>query len=145
MAGKVLVVYHSDTGNTKKAAELVAEGARGAGAEVELVLAMDAKPEAAVKAAAIAVGSPDYFSYMAGQVKVFFDRVFAVRDKLKGKPCVCFITHGGGGAALATVEKLAQAVNMKLAAKSVAVKGSPSGADADACKALGAALASAKR
>ncbi len=43
-----------------------------------------------------AVGSPDYFSYMAGAVKDFFDRTFyPSQGKVAGKPCVLFVSGGG--------------------------------------------------
>ena len=143
---KILVVYHSDTGNTRRAAELVAEGAAEAeGAEVEMLEAMEADNEAVVAAAGVAVGSPDYYSYMAGQVKVFFDRVFHVRDRLSGKPCAAFITHGGGGKALDSVVGLCGSVNMELVAEGLSVKGIPSGADEEACRELGRKLAAAAK
>ena len=48
---------------------------------------------------AIAVGTPDYFSYMAGGIKDFFDRVFyPPQGSVTGKPCGIFLTHGGGKA-----------------------------------------------
>jgi len=139
---KVLVVYHSDTGNTERAAELVADGARAVvGVEVEVLRAMDVDPEAVVSAAGVAIGSPDYYHYMAGEVKVFFDRVFHVRDRLKGKPCVSFITHGGGGKALGSVVSLCGSVYMEQAAEAMAIKGRPSGDDEEKCRDLGRKLA----
>lgn len=38
---KVAVVYWSGTGNTEAMADLVAEGARGAGADVDIIQAAD--------------------------------------------------------------------------------------------------------
>lgn len=141
---KLMVVYHSDTGNTERAAELVAEGARDAGAEVELLKAMDVDPQAVVAAGGVAIGSPDYYSYMAGEVKVFFDRVFHVRDLCNGKPCVCFLSHGGGGAAMESLEKLSSSVKMDCVG-TLSIKGAPEGDSAEECRALGRKLAEAAK
>ncbi|GAH21904.1 unnamed protein product, partial [marine sediment metagenome] len=74
---KVLVIYHSQTGNTEKMAKAVAEGARRvSGTEVILKKAAEATLEDLIGSSGIAIGSPDYFSYMAGTIKDFFDRTF---------------------------------------------------------------------
>jgi NAD(P)H dehydrogenase (quinone) len=71
---KVLVTYHSVTGHTEKMAKGVVAGAQAVpGTTVVL------KPVGKVTAAdlfsadALIVGSPVYWSNMAGQVKAFFD------------------------------------------------------------------------
>jgi len=71
---KVLVTYHSVTGHTEKMAQGVVAGAQAVpGTTVVL------KPVGKVTAAdlfsadALIVGSPVYWSNMAGQVKTFFD------------------------------------------------------------------------
>ncbi|HOJ31878.1 MAG TPA: flavodoxin, partial [bacterium] len=71
---KVLVVYHSLGGNTKIAAEIVAEGCRRKGADVTLKTGTEATEKDLIECDGIAIGSPDYFSYMAGGLKDFFDR-----------------------------------------------------------------------
>ena len=89
---KVLVAYHSMTGNTEKIAKGVVEGAQAVqGTSVVL------KPVGQVTAAdlfsadAVVVGSPVYWSNMAGEVKTFFDNwqlkfgvfpEFKMRDKV---------------------------------------------------------------
>ena len=72
----VLIVYHSLSGNTKAAAEAVAEGAKAGGADPVLKDGLQAGPEDLRACDAIAIGTPDYFSYMAGGVKDFFDRSY---------------------------------------------------------------------
>ena len=140
---KVLVIYHSDTGNTHKLAKMVAAGAESAGGmEVKLVAADQVDMTEAAAAAGLAIGSPDYFSYMAGTVKSFFDQAL-YNEHFKGKPCVCFGTHGGGAKVLEVLERLAKAIGLKQAAPGVLVKGLPTDADAPAAKALGEALAKA--
>jgi len=94
---KVLIVYHSLGGSTRKMAEAVAEGARGvSGAEVTVKTGLDATIDDLLGCDAIAVGSPDYFSYMAGGLKDFFDRTYyPSQGKVAGKPAVAFGSAGG--------------------------------------------------
>ena len=85
---KVLVVYHSLGGNTKKMAEAVAEGAKAAGAQVALKTGLEAGVDDLLNCDAVALGSPDYFSYMAGGLKDFLDRTYyPTQGKVTGKPC----------------------------------------------------------
>jgi len=60
---KILVVYCSMSGNTKVAAEAVAEGARTSGAEVLVKCCAEAGPEDLTACDAVALGSYDAFSY----------------------------------------------------------------------------------
>ena len=72
---KVLVVYHSLGGNTRMMAQAIAEGARTvSGATVEVKTGLEAIAEDLLGCDAVALGSPDYFSYIAGGLKDFFDR-----------------------------------------------------------------------
>jgi len=141
---KVLVVYHSDTGNTKRMAELVASGAEAVGSvDVEIVPAAGLDVDRIVRADGVALGSPDYFSYVAGQVKVVFDRLLAHKNELAGKPFVGFGSHGGGAKVLACIETLAKSVGLARVREGVMSKGAPTGDAAEACRQLGAALAEA--
>lgn len=96
----VLVTYHSGTGHTEKMARGVVEGAKSlAGTtvvvkQVELVTAEDL-----FSADALVVGSPVYWSNMAGPVKTFIDNwqfKFGVWPdlKLKNKVGAAFATGG---------------------------------------------------
>ena len=101
--------------------------------------------EDAEAAAGFALGSPDYYSYMAGQLKTFFDRAYAIRGGLTGRPCVCFLSHGGGGHAIESIEDLVSSINMTKVAESVSVKGAPDGEDETRCIELGRTLALATK
>ena len=145
---RILVVYHSqEKGNTRAMAELVAEGCRQVeGVEVTLVNVNEERVDmaAAEQADGYALGSPDYFSYMAGGLKQFFDDLCLADwggKKVKGKPYVAFLTHGGGGSAIASIEKLAKAMKLEPAAPSVVCKGAPAGEVVEQSQRLGKALA----
>ena len=97
---KVLVTYHSLSGNTERMAEAVAEGAKGLpGAEVLLKRVGQVTAEDLFSADAIVVGSPVYWSNMSGEVKTFFDNwqfKFGVfpEFKMKNKVGAAFATGG---------------------------------------------------
>jgi len=129
---RILVVYHSqEKGNTHKMAELVAQGCGqvdGVEASVVNVNEQRVTMDEAESVDGYAIGSPDYFSYVAGNVKQFFDDILLAAwqgRKTTEKPCVTFITHGGGGAAAAPLEKLATSCKLEQIAPTVACKGAP--------------------
>ena len=141
---KILVVYCSLSGNTKAAAEAVAEGARSAGANVVVKNGFEAQPADLLHCQAVALGSYDAFSYMGGGLKDFLDRAFyPTQNQVAGKPYVAFLTHGGGGKAIQSIEAVAQTFNLRKAANAVLVKGHPDGKEAADLKALGSKLAAA--
>lgn len=139
----VLVVYHSQSGNTEEMAKAVARGAKAVvGTEVVLKKAKDAFLEDLVSCEGIAIGSPDYFSYMTGAVKDFFDRTFyPSQGKVTGKPCVLFVTGGGGGGpALESLERICRSFKFKKVGK-VTTAGKPSSGVIVECEKLGNQLA----
>ena len=139
---KVLVVYCSMSGNTKAAAEAIAEGARTAGARVTLKKGADAQPKDLLECDAVALGSYDAFSYMGGGLKDFLDRAFyPTQGQVTDKPYAAFVTHGGGGKAIESIESIAQSFKFKKAVKPVLVKGKPEGQAIVDLRALGAKLA----
>ncbi len=82
------------------------------------------------------------FSYMGGSLKDFFDRAFyPTQGQVTDKPYVAFLTHGGGGKAIGSIESVAQSFKLRKAADSVLVKGPPEGPAIAALKDLGSKLA----
>ena len=112
--GKILIIYHSQQfGNTKALAEAVAEGVRQVGAEVELINTNEQRVslDKFLAADAVGLGSPDYFSYVAGTIKTFFDDLYLwdqAGKSVKGKPAALFFSHGGGGKVRQPFESLAR-------------------------------------
>lgn len=140
--GKVLVVYCSMSGNTKAAAEAVASGARAAGAEVVLKEAGVAQPGDLSGCDAVALGSYDAFSYMGGLLKDFFDRAFyPTQGQVTDKPCGVFVTHGGGGKAVGSIQSVAKSFKLKEVVEPVLIQGRPEGKAVENLKAMGAKLA----
>ena len=143
---KVLIVYCSMSGNTKAAAEAIAEGAQKAGAQVTVKAGTAAQPDDLLKCDAVALGSYDAFSYMGGGLKDFLDRAFyPTQGQVTDKPYAAFLTHGGGGKAVQSIESVAQSFKLKKVADAVLVKGKPEGQTLADLKTLGAKLAAAVR
>lgn len=141
---KVLIVYHTLSGNTEKMAKAFADGARSVpGTESVLKKALDASLEDLLECDAIAFGSADYFSYIAGALKDFFDRTFyPSRGKVAGKPYAAFATGGrGGDTALAVLDRLCGSFRLKKAVDSISAIGAPSSEVLDKCKDAGEKLA----
>ena len=97
---KVLVTYHSLSGNTERMAEAVVEGVKSvSGAEVLLKRVGKVTADDLFSADAVVVGSPVYWSNMSGEVKTFFDNwqfKFGVfpEFKMKNKIGAAFATGG---------------------------------------------------
>jgi len=142
MAKKVLIVYYSLGGNTQKAAEVVERELKKEGVEVTVKTGLGARVGDLVNCDGLAVGTPDYFSYMAGGLKDFFDRAYyPTQGKVTDKPCIIFVTHGGGGKAVDSVVKVCNSFKFKVVGKPVLVKGSPSGDDEEKLEELGRLMA----
>jgi len=142
---RILVIYHSQTGNTKAAAEAVARGAESVeGADIATKQALKATAPDLLRCDGIAIGTPDYFGYMAGGLKDFFDRTYyPTQGEVTDKPCVIFVTHGGGGKAVKSVREMCQKFKFNIIAGPVLVKGRPQGEDEEKLAALGETLAEA--
>jgi NAD(P)H dehydrogenase (quinone) len=145
----VLVLYHSqEHGNTKAMAEALAAGARLAGAAVSLMNTNEGRLdiERFRLSDAVAFGTPDYYSYLAGGLKVFLDdwhiAKMAKPEGLTGKPYGLFYSHGGGGAVRGPLIKLFQGIGT-LVGDVVESKGAPDQKALDACGKLGRDIAAA--
>ena len=147
--GSMLVLYHSQQyGNTEKMARAVAEGARSGGADTTVHNANDGRfdVERYRDFDAAAFGSPDYFSYMAGTLKVFLDDWYIAKtgdDRgLIDKPIALFCSHGGGGAAKGVLEQLFGRLGHQVG-RTVGSLRAPSALVLDQCRELGRQLAEA--
>ncbi|SCM79183.1 Flavodoxin [uncultured Sporomusa sp.] len=115
MSNKILIVYYSHSGNTRKLAKLIEQETGGTLCELVPERAYPAdyntvveqakkeiqagfRPELKTKVKDIAaydtvfVGTPNWWSTMAPPVATFLERY-----DLSGKKVVPFCTHGGGG------------------------------------------------
>ena len=148
-----LVLYHSqEYGNTEAMAKAVAEGLEAEGADVTLHNTNEARYDIMQFPAVdcVAVGSPDYYSYIAGGLKMFLDDHYIadVRkgvEDLKGKPLVLFYSHGGGGSVRGPLETLFTKRIGEPVAETVESHGAPDENVLEECRALGRKLAASAR
>ena len=138
---KLAIVYWSGTGNTELMAKAMAEGAKAAGAEVEL-LTPDFFP--ASKLAdfdSLLLGCPAMGNEVLEEAE--FEPMFTALEKnLAGVPVGLFGSYGwGDGEWMRMWEDEAKGAGAELAVDSVIVNGAPDDEGEADCKALGAALA----
>ncbi|THB81845.1 MAG: flavodoxin family protein [Desulfobacteraceae bacterium] len=109
---KVLVLYYSKGGNTRKLAQGILEGIQ----EVEGVEGIMKNTEEVTKddfleAGGLIVGSPVYFGTMAAQLKTVLDQFISVRRKMEGKIGAAFTTSGDAtGGKETTIMSIIQAL-----------------------------------
>lgn len=138
---KMAVVYWSGTGNTETMARAVAEGARAAGADVQLVTAADFDAAQMDTLDGVAFGCPAMGCEQLEESE--FEPMFAAcAAKLGGKRVGLFGSYGwGNGEWMQEWEETCRSHGALLAADSVICNGSPDGDALAACQALGAAVA----
>lgn len=138
---KIAVVYWSSTGNTEAMAECVAEGARAAGLEVDLLTSADFSAEKMDEYDAVAFGCPAMGAEVLEEDE--FDPMFtSCEAKLSGKKIVLFGSYGwGDGEWMTDWEERCKKDGAVLAADYVICQEEPDEDAREACKKLGAALA----
>lgn len=108
---KISVVYHSVSGNTKKQAELVAEGARAvSGTEIKTMSIDDPDNSWIEESRAVIFGSPTYEGSCSWQMKKYLD---TPKVNYEGKLAGFFASQnwpGGGGADFAEMTMIAAAL-----------------------------------
>jgi multimeric flavodoxin WrbA len=142
---EVLILYYSRTGRTETLANSIAEGARTIENVSVSVKRVDyATVNDFITCDAVAFGSPNYFSYMAGLMKHFFDKALSIREKVTDKPAAAFTSGGGSSnSALLSLERMISSFKLQKVAEGAVSQGELNGKDLAACKKLGEALAKA--
>lgn len=97
----ILIVYHSDYGNTQKTAEAIAAGAQAAVGEARIVIktAADTSPDNLQAADVIFFGTPVHMGSMAWPMKKLIDDAAKLwmENALEGKVGGVFACGGGFG------------------------------------------------
>lgn len=113
--GKVLVLYDTASGNTRKMADHVAAGAAGVpGTEVRVKSVEEATADDLLWCDGIAVGTPTNMGTISWRMKRWWDEVGGtIWGKVDGKIGCAFSTSGGwgGGAELACMTVLTVLIN----------------------------------
>lgn len=138
---KIAVVFWSGTGITEAMADAVAEGAKGAGAEVSVFNVTDFSADKVDEFDAIAFGCPAMGAETLEDSE--FEPVFnECEPKLNGKKIALFGSYGwGDGEWMRTWEETCNSAGAVLTAESVICNDAPDDEATANCNALGAALA----
>jgi len=138
---KLLILYDSQTGNTERMAEAVAEGARSVpGVEVELKYY--ARPEEIAEADAILFGSPTYYHELTVPIKQVLEETAKAGAKLEGKVGAAFGSYGWSGEAPEQIlEILKNRFKMKTIEPPVSILYEPKPEQLEECRKLGKTVA----
>jgi len=92
---KVLVMYYSKTGNTKKLAEEITKGVQEV-EDVECVLkpVSEVTRDDFITSDGVITGSPVYFGTMTAEMKEVFDKFVGIRRQMGDKIGAAFATSG---------------------------------------------------
>lgn len=92
---KILVLYFSKGGNTRKLAAAIANGVEEVpGVSAVLRSTKEVTKEDFLASEGIIAGSPVYFGVMAAELKGVFDMFVGIRKKMEGKVGAAFATSG---------------------------------------------------
>ncbi len=137
---KVAIVYWSGTGNTKAMADAVLEGAKGAGAEAELIAAGDFNAASAQGYTGIAFGCPSMGAEQLEESE--FEPMWQeVKGSLMGKKIGLFGSYGwGDGEWMRTWQADAESEGITLVSDGLIGHEAPDDETLDKCRNLGKAV-----
>jgi len=134
---KLLILYDSQTGNTERMANAVAEGARSV-PDVEVEIKYYAGPDEFTQVAAIIFGAPTYYHEITLPIKQMLEEAAKAGVKLQGKIGAAFGSYGWSGEAPEKVlEILKNRFGMKTIEPPIMVLYEPKQAQLDECRKLG--------
>ncbi len=139
---KIAIVYYSGTGNTEAMAEAVQEGTMKAKAQVQVIAPQEFSPSLALAFDGIAFGCPS-MGVEELEEDVFEPMFQAVLPSLAGKKVALFGSYGwGDGEWMRNWEERTRSSGVGSLLGPVIANEMPDETALDACKALGASLAS---
>lgn len=136
---KVAIIYWSGTGNTQAMAEAIADGARGKGAEADLLTCQEVGNLSAYSA--VALGCPAMGAEELEDSE-FIPMLEKAEPQIVGKKVALFGSYGwGDGEWMRSWEGRCQEKGITLPLGSVMAHETPDAAALAACKSLGESLA----
>jgi multimeric flavodoxin WrbA len=118
------IIWHSMTGGSKALAEAVADGAASVdGAQVQLLAAAEAGPDALLGADGMVFVLPENLAAISGVMKAFFDRAYyPCLGKIEGRPYALIVCAGSDGSnAVRQAERIATGWRLEKVANSMIV------------------------
>lgn len=108
---KIMVMYYSRGGNTKKMAEIIAGAIEQEGVKAALKDIREVAADELIKYDGIIIGSPTYYGSMSAEVKKLLDETVKFHGKLDGKVGAAFSTSANiGGGNESTILDILQAM-----------------------------------
>jgi len=135
----LVLVYVTKSGNTRLVAEAIARGARANGLAASAFRRCDITPGEALKARAIAVGSPTYEQNMLLPAEKFLDCMG--EEECMGKVGIAFGSYGWSGEAPLLIAKRMRGMGFDVLDPVMRVRYGPDEKDVEACVLLGKGLA----
>jgi multimeric flavodoxin WrbA len=143
---KILILYHSQTGNTETLARAVAQGVRETENSTAILKpAAEAGTQDLKECNGFVICSPEYFGYMAGAIKDFFDRTY---EELKDGPAMykkpfCIVISAGndGSGALMHIERICKGYRFKKVQEPIISRGPITTEMMERCFILGRTIA----
>lgn len=138
---RIAIIYWSGTGNTEAMADLIADGARGAGAEVEVLPVSQCDKDTVVKHDRIAFGCPASAQEELEDLE-FLPYFESIEGQLAGKDVALFGSYGwGDGQWMRDWQDRVEALGAHLFESGLAIEEDPS-AQAQDCRDFGHRFAS---
>jgi len=140
---KLAVIYWTGTGNTGAMAQAVADGAKSAGVEAELLTVSEISADAAAAYDKLALGCPAMGAEVLeeGEFEPFFT---ALEGRLAGRKVALFGSYGwGDGQWMREWQERTEKAGAVLCGEGLIVNEAPDEAGLESCRALGMRLASA--
>ncbi|MBW7860350.1 MAG: NAD(P)H-dependent oxidoreductase [Rhodocyclaceae bacterium] len=141
---RILLVYHSQSGNTRRLAHAVFRGVRRVEDTESCILrASAAGVDDLLGCDGLLLGTPENFGYLSGALKDFFDRTYyPCEGLLTGLPYAVFISAGNDGSgAVREIGRIATGYGWKLAADALIVRKEVTPAALEQAEELGEAFA----
>ncbi len=142
---KLLIIYHTQGGNTGAMADAVRRGANheDISVDVRFVSAGRAGTYDLKWCDGLILGTPENFGYMSGAIKDFLDRTFyPLEGKLEGLPYAMFVSASNDGTgAVNSIRRIANGFPLKEVQPPVICRGELSEQDIVLCEELGMGLA----
>lgn len=140
----LLIVHHSQTGNTEQLARAVYQGAcQVPEIRVRLLRAFEATLDDLLTCHGVLFGTPENFGYMSGAIKDFFDRTFYPAQPYRiNVPYALFVSAGNDGTgAVRQMDRILLGYPMRKVAEPVICRGPVTAEHLAQCEELGGTLA----
>ena len=144
MKKHLLIIYHTQSGNTGQMAQAVMRGCQEeAEVETRLLSAFDAILDDLRWADGLLFGTPENFGTMSGALKDFFDRTYYPAEPYQlNLPYALFISAGNDGSgAVRDIDRIAKGYPLRKISEPVIAKGDINQQHLEQCEEFGLAMA----